>query len=249
MIKIGHASIDENGKISGGVAGDQTGREVCIRDFYYHKKGYYILRAKEEEVAELIAQCMEDVCANPHVGYDQTQRLSLYDTIKSLNFRCDIKTLKVLVECDCSSLVRVCLAYAGIMVRNFHTGNEKDVIMATGKFECIECEEDGSNLRRGDILVTKTKGHTVVVVRIDKEVTYKLKTLKNGSKGNDVTIFESIMKKMGYYTGSIDDKFGPKCVAACNAFQKDHPECGTNGKPDKSWGPKCWKKSLSLLDA
>ena len=32
MIKIGHASIDENGKITGGKAGDQTGKEVCIRN-------------------------------------------------------------------------------------------------------------------------------------------------------------------------------------------------------------------------
>lgn len=82
-----------------------------------------------------------------------------------------------------------------------------------------------------------------------EEVTYKMKTLKYGSTGNDVTIFESIMKKMGYYTGEIDTHFGPKCVKACNAFQKDHPECGTNGEPDDSWGPKCWRKSLSLLDA
>ncbi len=78
---------------------------------------------------------------------------------------------------------------------------------------------------------------------------YKLKTLKKGSTGNDVTIFESIMKKMGYYTGEIDTDFGPKCLAACNAFQEDYPECGTNGKPDSSWGPKCWAKSLSLLRA
>ena len=33
-VKIGHASIDERGKISGGKAGDQTGKEVCIRDWY-----------------------------------------------------------------------------------------------------------------------------------------------------------------------------------------------------------------------
>lgn len=107
---------------------------------------------------------MEDVCANPCIGYDQSNRLSLYDTVKSLNFYCDINTLKVYVECDCSSLIRVCLAYAGIYVANFTTSNEKEVIMATGKFELVECEADGSNLKRGDILVTKTKGHTVVVL-------------------------------------------------------------------------------------
>ena len=80
-----------------------------------------------------------------------------------------------------------------------------------------------------------------------REETYKMNTLKRNSKGNDVTIFESIMKKMGYYTGEIDTNFGPKCVAACNAFQERYPECGTNGQPDSSFGPKCWAKALSLL--
>ncbi len=80
-----------------------------------------------------------------------------------------------------------------------------------------------------------------------REETYKMQTLKRNTKGNDVTIFESIMKKMGYYDGEIDINFGPKCVKACNAFQARHPECGTNGKPDSSFGPRCWEKALSLL--
>ena len=80
-----------------------------------------------------------------------------------------------------------------------------------------------------------------------EETYYKMDALKRNSKGNDVTIFESIMKKMGYYDGPIDTNFGPKCVAACNAFQTRYPECGTNGKPDSSFGPRCWAKALSLL--
>ena len=163
-VKIGHSSIDERGKISGGVAGDQTGYEVCQRDFYMHSKGWVVLRAKDPTIAENIAKCMEDACANPYIGYDQSQRLSLYDTVKNLKFRCDINTLKVYVESDCSSLVRVCLAYAGVHVGNFTTANEKSVILATGKFEEVVCAADGSNLKRGDILVTKTKGHTVIVL-------------------------------------------------------------------------------------
>lgn len=82
----------------------------------------------------------------------------------------------------------------------------------------------------------------------EKKEVYKLTTLKRGSKGNDVTIFETIMKKMGYYTGAIDTSFGSGCVSACNKFQTKYPECGTNGKPDGTWGKKCWKKALSLLD-
>lgn len=81
----------------------------------------------------------------------------------------------------------------------------------------------------------------------NKEECYKMNTLKYGSIGNDVTIFETIMKKMGYYNGEIDTHFGNGCVQACNKFQTKYPECGTNGKPDSSFGPKCWNKALSLL--
>ena len=57
-VKIGHASIDENGKAHGGQAGDQTGKEVCIRNWYLNSKGWDVLRAKDAAVAEKIAQCM-----------------------------------------------------------------------------------------------------------------------------------------------------------------------------------------------
>lgn len=84
---------------------------------------------------------------------------------------------------------------------------------------------------------------------IQEQAGYKMQTLRLGSKGNDVTIFESIMKKMGYYTGNIDTDFGSGCLSACNKFQEKYPECGTNGKPDSTWGAKCWNKLFSLLGA
>ena len=33
-VLIGHASINEKGKVTGGKKGDQTGKEVCIRTWY-----------------------------------------------------------------------------------------------------------------------------------------------------------------------------------------------------------------------
>lgn len=80
-------------------------------------------------------------------------------------------------------------------------------------------------------------------------VKYKMNRVKRGSTGTDVYVFQSIMKKMGYYKKEIDGKFGGGSEDACNAFQKDYPECGTNGQPDGSFGPKCWKKALSLIGA
>lgn len=80
-------------------------------------------------------------------------------------------------------------------------------------------------------------------------VKVKMETLKKGSTGNQVTIFETLMKELGYYTGSIDTEFGSKCVAAVNELMKDYPECGTNGEPDNVCGSKCWNKIFSLFTA
>ena len=162
-VKIGHASISENGSITG-KAGDSTGREVCTRDYYLHSKGWHVLRAIDATDREQIAQCMEAACANDNIGYCQNDRLTLYNAVKNNGFKCDKKNLTKKVECDCSSLVRVCLAYAGIKVGDFYTGNEKNVLVNSGKMKLVNWDGKSSSLKRGDVLVTKTKGHTVIVL-------------------------------------------------------------------------------------
>lgn len=170
-IKIGHARIDENGNAHSGKAGDNNGKEVMISDWYKHSKGWVVLRPKDTATAEKIAKCMEDACANNNIGYDQWQRLTLYNAVKNNGFKCDKNSLKTKVEADCSSLVRVCLAYAGIMVDNFTTPTEKKLLLATGKFDEIPAAATNSAyLKRGDILVTKTQGHTVVVLTTGSKV-------------------------------------------------------------------------------
>ena len=65
--------------------------------------------------------------------------------------------------------MRVCCAYAGIMAEDFYTGNEVHYLLETGEFDEIPLAANNPDLlRRGDILVTKTKGHTVVVVQQSK---------------------------------------------------------------------------------
>lgn len=49
--KIVQASINEKGKATGGVPGDQTSREVLVCNFYEYSKGWdYVLRYREQEV-------------------------------------------------------------------------------------------------------------------------------------------------------------------------------------------------------
>ncbi len=116
-----------------------------------------------------------------------------------------------------------------------------------------ECKAFGEAYARG---ILKTLGITpmqeaesTTTSTKNDEALYKMDTLRYGSKGNDVTVFEIIMKKLGYYNGAIDTDFGGGCVEACNEFQKDYPECGTNGEPDSTWGKMCWAKLFSLMDA
>ena len=99
---IGHASIGEDGTAKANKAGDQTKGEVCTRKWYEHRKGWgYILRPKNKKDAEAMAKCMEDACANNCIGYDQNDRLTLWEAVKNNGFKCDSKSLTKKVECDC----------------------------------------------------------------------------------------------------------------------------------------------------
>lgn len=237
-VKIGHASIDERGKISSGSAGDQTGKEVCTRNFYMHAKGWYVLRAKDTAVAEKIAKCMENACNNSNIGYDQNQRLTLYNAVKDNGFKCDKLTKKV--ETDCSALVRVCMAFAGVKVGNFTTANEKAVILASGAFTEVSCKADGSNLKRGDILVTKTKGHTVVVLSngatTEVSVSCDMPMLSKGDKGKAVMLWQIIVG------ANPDGDFGSETERLTRSFQD---EKGLT--VDAIVGAKSWKAGLETL--
>ena len=154
---IGSARHDEHGNCySGGKSGDQTGQEVSTQKFYNHSKGWNVLRAKDNKVAEKLAEAMKIACENKNIGYDQSER---YGVIKH-----GINT-KVKTECDCSSLVRACIIYAsGKDVGDFNTSNERSVILKSGLFKDVGSYKQGDTLYNGDILVTRTKGHTVIVV-------------------------------------------------------------------------------------
>lgn len=164
-VLIGSARGDENGKASGGRAGDQTGKEVSTQNWYLHSKGWVVLRPKDAGQAAKIARCMKAACANDKIGYDQGQRNTLYTAAAKVGFDC--AKVDVLCETDCSALTRVCAAYAGITAKDYTTDTQVAALMATGAFDKLtgsKYTESSAYLRAGDILVTKTKGHTVVVL-------------------------------------------------------------------------------------
>jgi peptidoglycan hydrolase-like protein with peptidoglycan-binding domain len=162
---IGSARGDERGGIRGGQAGDQTGREVCRENWYLTGQGYWrVFRAKDPNVAEAIARDMEYACDNNYIGYDQSQNQTLWNVVKPLDFDCS--KVRVACETDCSQLLRVCINYAGIPIAMFSTADEPSYLLQSGGFVEMgsECQRSSANLKRGDILVTPHKGHTVVVL-------------------------------------------------------------------------------------
>lgn len=227
-VKIGSARIDENGRAKGGRAGDQTGKEVSTQGWYRHSKGWRVFRAKDPAVAEKIARDMQWACDNKHIGYDQGQRLTLYDVAKPLGFDC--KRVDTDCETDCSALVRVCCAYAGVMLPNFRTPTEPAALLDSGAFTELKgakYTDSDKYLRRGDILVTRTQGHTVVVLsngsRAGDDDDPVKDGLSRGDSGPEVRAMQDLLLKwkpdcLPEY--GADGDFGKETEDAVKAFQK-----------------------------
>lgn len=246
-VKLAAAHIDESGHARGGKAGDQTGREVCFRNYYVHSKGWRVFRPKDPLAGEKIAQDAEWACDNSKIGYDQNQRDTLYNVAEGVGFNC-FKVTKA-CETDCSALVRVCCAYAGIGLPNFNTSNEADALLKSGAFTELtgsKYTNQGVYLRRGDILVTRTKGHTEIVVsngsKSGAPVHDEPRVLKNGMSGADVKTLQQKLIKAGFYCGKYgaDGDFGDATEMAVRRFQTQHGLA-----VDGQAGP----KTMAALDA
>ena len=165
MIKIGQASRDERMQYSGGIAGDQDGKEVAVRE-WYNRPWNKVLRCKDSKKAEKIATAMEKACKNNFIGYDQSQRTTLYSLCKANGWK--IEDIKTPCETDCSALVAVCVNAAGIKVSgDIYTGNEANALLRTGEFELLSAPKyllSDEYLKRGDILLYEFH-HTAIALQ------------------------------------------------------------------------------------
>ena len=155
-------------------AGDQSGgKEVSTQSWYLHSKGWYVYRAKDQATRKKIAEAMRKACDNNDIGYSQGTRDTLWNNVKNSGYD-PSKTTKA-VNTDCSALVRVCCAYAGIVMSDFITSTLSTRLMATGKFEKLTSDKyckSSDYLMVGDILCTRTKGHVVVVLTDGRKAEY-----------------------------------------------------------------------------
>ena len=225
---IGSARQDENGKAYGGQAGNQSGREVSTQNWYLNSRGWRVLRAKDAGVGQRLAIAMRAACNNKNIGYNQWRRNTLYDAAAVWGF--DIARVNTPVDTDCSALVRTCIAYAaGIttLPSSLRTGNMCSLILATGAFEELSGKEYTTKpdyLKAGDILCTKTSGHTVIVLTDGAKAGEKIHpTLRKGDKGSDVANLQKLLMQAGYALPKFgaDGDFGDECLNAVKAFQRD----------------------------
>lgn len=173
--------VPPNQRRTGVVAGKPGGNmdgELNIVPFYGGWQ--YMFRPKNERVAERIAWLMEGAVENgDHVGYSQWNteypREGVFDALFPM-VNPDTRKIKVLVNCDCSSLVGACVYNCGTIepqlyvpdFRTMWTGSERALLMGTGAF--VELTDPlllelGTGLRRGDILLKE--GHTAVAIDSD----------------------------------------------------------------------------------
>lgn len=125
------------------------------------------------------------------------------------------------------------ITHIAIAINSIHMiesiGNSKNTKTNMGKGVSI------TNIsHRNDLVLVKR------IVDLKKEKLTTMSLLIKGSKNNDVTVFEILMSKLGYYTGSIDIIYGKGCVSACINFQKDF-----NLVQDGKCGSNTWKALLT----
>lgn len=114
---VSNCGIDENGKASGGQAGDQTKLEYRVKawsDFGQDKTA----RHPDENVRYLIAKLAVEAADNDNIGYDQGQRLTMWEQLKKVGYY--PRNIKTPCEADCSSSTAAIVKAVGYL-----TGNER----------------------------------------------------------------------------------------------------------------------------
>jgi len=165
-----HASIDERGHASGGKAGDQTGREVCIAPFNPDRGWNKVLRCKSSRIIKKMITIGKKLCKSSKVGYDQGQRNTLHTQMKKYKYDASKYVDEgSKSETDCSAFM-TCIAIAGGVKKLEYSANGNapttstmvGAFTKTRKFKSMSYKK-GMRLKPGDILV-KEGSHTAMYI-------------------------------------------------------------------------------------
>lgn len=162
-VKIVHAVGDENGKARGGKAGDQTGKEILVTNWYNRTGGWGVyLECTDATLAKAASDIATRIANDDSFGYDQDQRSTAYKAILAAG---SIESASA-SELDCSVLVFIAYKLAGLDIEIGYTGNLESRFLATGLFVAHRESKyltSGDYAKIGGIYLTAGK-HTAIVV-------------------------------------------------------------------------------------
>ena len=112
---IANSGHDENGKYSGGRAGDQTGREWAVIP-WYSRPWDTVLRHPDEKVRLMIVYLAKSAARNDLIGYNQAKRTTFWRELS----RSGYDPLRITTPCDadCSAGVAAIVKAAGYRLGN-----------------------------------------------------------------------------------------------------------------------------------
>lgn len=232
-VRMSNCGHDENNRYSGGRAGDQTGTEWYLRPWYAYPWNY-ILRWKDEELANLFADLAVEAAQNNNVGYDQGQRTTFGVELQKVGWR--PSKIKTPCEADCSKgtidLIRAVgyikgiaelqnchnvMSYTGNMMTWFRsTAGKKYFEILTGKYLT-----SSSLAKRGDINLN-TSHHVNITVDNGVNVGSEKGYLEKGDSGSAVKTMQTMLIACGYSCGAsgADGDFGSGTNSGLRSFQK-----------------------------
>ena len=172
-MSVSNCGHDENWTYWNGQAGDQTGTEWEIKDWYNYSGGWtHVIRFENPKVASMIAQFAIAAAMNNCIGYDQNQRYTFWEQLKAVGY--NPANIKVNCETDCSAgVAAICKAVGYVLgilaMQNIsiyaYTGNIADILRAAGAVVFTDSKHLNSDkyAKRGDIYL-KQYNHVMINV-------------------------------------------------------------------------------------
>lgn len=272
MVKLSNCGHDENGRYAGGKAGDQTGTEYQIIN-WYNRPWMCVLRFEDQKVASLIADMAEKAARNDLIGYDQgtagnsNDRYTFWQHLKASNY--DPAQITVSCETDCSASTAAIIKGAGYRLNlpklkaisiYLTTYNMRKALKAAGATVLTDEKYliSGDYLKAGDILlndnhhvaIAVTSGAKTESIKKVSENTYQFKpeTVKAGDKNTSVLLLQEILRARGFKgkngkTLKLTWSADTNTIYALKAYQESR-----NGalEVDGVCGPATWKDLIAI---
>ena len=191
MVKISNCGHDERGRYAGGKAGDQTGTEYQIMN-WYSRPWLCVLRFNDAKIATMIADMATKAAQNNLIGYDQgtsgnsNDRYSFWRHLKASNY--DPAQITVACESDCSASTAAIVKGAGYRLNNaklkavsiyLTTRNMRAAMKIAGAKVLTDRKylTSGDYLKAGDILLNDNHHVAIAVTTGAKASTLSTPTI------------------------------------------------------------------------